>query len=134
MLKKWNIWSTEHMAWWRPASRGYTENRDEAGEYDFNEARKIVEDCHGREEHMVPAEAPGMVIQNLAMIVRRLAWRLHANDLAGSVVQQALDYLKRQGLNGNPLRFKDAENIPGVVVLPKGPGVDFALEGEQDEA
>lgn len=38
----WLIWSIEHDAWWGPKHRGYVENIDDAGLYDFEEAKKIV--------------------------------------------------------------------------------------------
>lgn len=37
------LWSNKHSMWWRPASRGYTDNIDEAGRYSQDEAvRKVV--------------------------------------------------------------------------------------------
>lgn len=42
MEKSFLIWSIEHGAWWKPAHRGYTEKRKEAGMYSFEEACKIV--------------------------------------------------------------------------------------------
>lgn len=52
----WLIWSIEHGAWWRPAHRGYTPNRGEAGLYSFAEACKIVESGNIG-NHNVPNEA-----------------------------------------------------------------------------
>lgn len=40
------IFSLEHDAWWKPQSRGYTKDQDEAGWYDEAEAEKIVEDAN----------------------------------------------------------------------------------------
>jgi hypothetical protein len=39
---KFLLWSNKHSAWWRPDSRGYTENRDEAGRYTEAEALERV--------------------------------------------------------------------------------------------
>lgn len=36
------IWSEEHRGWWRAGHRGYTEKREEAGHYEFEEAQHIV--------------------------------------------------------------------------------------------
>ena len=38
------IWSYEHQAWWKPASRGYTTELIEAGWYTAEEAGQIVMD------------------------------------------------------------------------------------------
>lgn len=38
----WLVWSNEHSAWWKPAHRGYTEMKSEAGLYTFAEALEIV--------------------------------------------------------------------------------------------
>lgn len=43
------IWSQEHCAWWRPKCQGYTDKRDHAGIYFFNDALYITESC-GREK------------------------------------------------------------------------------------
>ena len=42
MKRDFLIWSIEHNAWWKPLSRGYTEKREQAGRYTFQEACKIV--------------------------------------------------------------------------------------------
>lgn len=42
MPKNWLIWSLEHAAWWKPAHKGYTEIRAEAGRYTFEEAAQIT--------------------------------------------------------------------------------------------
>ena len=39
---KYLIWSFEHNAWWRPNECGYTENIDEAGRYEPEDAKRIV--------------------------------------------------------------------------------------------
>lgn len=54
--KKWLIWSHEHKAWWNPGWRGYTNSREAAGRYSFNEARKIVREANCRNGDM-PNEA-----------------------------------------------------------------------------
>ena len=58
---KWLIWSHEHKAWWRPASNGYTEDRNLAGRYELFEAMEIcrranefVKNPNHPEETMVP--------------------------------------------------------------------------------
>lgn len=35
------IWSNEHLAWWRTASKGYSSNIKDAGLYSLEEARQI---------------------------------------------------------------------------------------------
>jgi hypothetical protein len=40
------IWSFEHNAWWNPAWRGYTQDVNEAGLYDKEEAEKICENAN----------------------------------------------------------------------------------------
>lgn len=39
---KYLIWSIEHKAWWRPNSFGYTRTLSEAGRYEEEKARLIV--------------------------------------------------------------------------------------------
>lgn len=46
MSKLYLIWSIEHDAWWKPASRGYTKKRSEAGQYTYEEAKKIVKNAN----------------------------------------------------------------------------------------
>lgn len=41
--EKWVIWSIEHGAWWGPNHRGYVYVYDQAGEYTYDEALKIVQ-------------------------------------------------------------------------------------------
>jgi hypothetical protein len=36
------LWSNKHSMWWRPDSRGYTENMEEAGRYARDEAVNLV--------------------------------------------------------------------------------------------
>ena len=40
-----HIWSAEHHAWWRTAAAGYTDQVDEAGEWDFPAAFDHVKHC-----------------------------------------------------------------------------------------
>lgn len=40
------IWSHEHQGYWRPARRGYTQNRAEAGRYNLLEALGICADTN----------------------------------------------------------------------------------------
>lgn len=42
--QKYLIWSNEHVAWWRPASMGYTVSIEHAGRYSRDEAMEI---CRG---------------------------------------------------------------------------------------
>lgn len=39
---KWLIWSNEHRAWWKPNRHGYTTRTDQAGQFSFEDATKIV--------------------------------------------------------------------------------------------
>lgn len=50
------IWSEEHRAWWKPNHRGYTQKREEAGHYEFEEAQEIVLNANINEND-VPNEA-----------------------------------------------------------------------------
>ncbi len=50
------IWSEEHRGWWRSNHRGYTQKREEAGQYDFEEAEAIVLSAN-IQENDVPNEA-----------------------------------------------------------------------------
>lgn len=54
------IWSNEHLAWWKPAWRGYTQDINEAGRYSIEEAITICQQANfslGRNEKAVPNEA-----------------------------------------------------------------------------
>lgn len=50
----WLIWSIEHRAWWRSNWGGYTEDRQEAGAYDYEEALKIVRGANGHRHRFDP--------------------------------------------------------------------------------
>lgn len=55
------IWSLEHNGWWKPNRGGYTDRRDSAGQYEFDEAMEIVLDANIAEnnvpnESIVPVE------------------------------------------------------------------------------
>jgi hypothetical protein len=45
------IWTGEHRAWWRPQGMGYTDDRDEAGRWFFDDALATVRHC-GRDKHI----------------------------------------------------------------------------------
>lgn len=54
------IWSEEHRSWWRPHSRGYTDQMPQAGRYPAHVAAQIVRDANigGRfNECAVPIDA-----------------------------------------------------------------------------
>lgn len=44
MKEQWVIWSEEHLMWWRPNSRGYTQQLIRAGRY-TEEVAKDIEQC-----------------------------------------------------------------------------------------
>ena len=44
-FKRVRIWSGEHMAWWRPNSRGYTDCECQAGIYTMDEAWATSSHC-----------------------------------------------------------------------------------------
>ena len=53
----YHIWSLEHQAWWKQASRGYTRQIEEAGIFGPSMAHTIVQDAnaYGKiNECMVP--------------------------------------------------------------------------------
>lgn len=52
---KYLIWSNEHLAYWKPASGGYTHYRWEAGEYSEREAIAI---CHQANKFQKEFEPP----------------------------------------------------------------------------
>jgi len=49
------IWSNEHMAWWRPASAGYTIHAEAAGRYDHATALSI---CANARDGWRPGSPP----------------------------------------------------------------------------
>lgn len=51
----WLIWSIEHGAWWAPAHGGYVRNIEDAGQYSFVEALRIVE---GANKYLGPDVPP----------------------------------------------------------------------------
>lgn len=58
-----HIWSIEHGAWWRSASRGYTKVKAEAGEYVYEDAKRIVDKANEFSGD-VPKEAMVRVTKN----------------------------------------------------------------------
>lgn len=46
MKTYWRIWSNEHKRWWKPNRHGYTESRNHAGIYSFEEASQICESAN----------------------------------------------------------------------------------------
>lgn len=60
----WLIWSIEHNGWWKPAQFGYTQKKDEAGRYSFEQARKIVASANEFRGSKPPNEA---MIEDKAM-------------------------------------------------------------------
>ena len=53
---KWIIWSLEHRGWWMKNHTGYTQKREEAGEYSYEEALQIVRGANIGEKD-IPNEA-----------------------------------------------------------------------------
>jgi hypothetical protein len=68
------IWSYEHQAWWRPGSRGYTEDWKQAGRYPREHAQSIVDDSLGM-EIMLPVE---VVVQLLDAYLKYLTIEMNA--------------------------------------------------------
>lgn len=46
MQNKYVIWSTEHRAWWKAESCGYTTETEDIGLYDLEDATNIVHDSN----------------------------------------------------------------------------------------
>jgi len=57
------IWSKEHQAWWRPYSRGYTKNINEAGICSEKETNSILSQANiiRQEEWAIPVD----VVENI---------------------------------------------------------------------
>lgn len=54
----WYIWSNEHKAWWKSGHGGYTQDKDEAGRYTFEQACNIVRGANQyRKDDEFPYEA-----------------------------------------------------------------------------
>ena len=51
LARKVRIWSREHGAYWRPDGKGYTDNKAEAGIFDFQDAFLRTRHC-GREKQI----------------------------------------------------------------------------------
>ncbi len=75
---KWLIWSIEHGAWWRAGERGYTLHREEAGEYSFEDAVRIVQGANIGERD-VPNEAM-ILLQQSAHIVGQASEDIRERD------------------------------------------------------
>lgn len=56
------------------------------------------------------ATRQGQMIKDLAMLVKMLVRRIRKLDPKDTVAAKAMDYLKRNGLQGSPLRGKDDED------------------------
>lgn len=58
------IWSNEHQAWWKPASNGYTTDRNEAGIYEKSVAVAI---CYNANSYQKVGEVPNeMLVPTIA--------------------------------------------------------------------
>lgn len=80
------IYSTEHGAWWRPDSCGYTLSRYEAGVYRRDEAEKIAAGSQGKNERikeMTPADHLHRAAPELLGALSRAAGMLA--DVAGDL-------------------------------------------------
>lgn len=64
------IWSIEHMAWWRPASMGYTTSLHEAGRYTKAEGEDILSRANlvAFHECLIPVSAIGAAPELLAAL------------------------------------------------------------------
>ena len=60
MSEQVKIWSYEHNAWWRAASRGYTTDKSQAGLYDLPEAERIVD---GANRHLKPGHLNECIVR-----------------------------------------------------------------------
>jgi len=61
METKWLIWSFEHNGWWAPASKGYVEERHNAGRYTFQEAYDIVMNANKHADEPYEAMLPDWI-------------------------------------------------------------------------
>jgi hypothetical protein len=66
------------------------------------------------------------VIKNLAMLVRRLCHRLNKHEPDSKIIDQALGYLRGEGLEGSALRDDD-DLIPGDQYVAPRPNVQYWL-------
>lgn len=71
--------------------------------------------------------APDPRLQDLRMLVERLARRLAKADPLSARPAEALDYLKRVGLTGSPLRTAPAAPLAdtGAVAVVEGMGIEY---------
>ena len=59
----WLVWSNEHNAWWRPKSRGYTDDIRAAGIYTHARAHEIVEQaCPRANSTLRPGAHPEVAV------------------------------------------------------------------------
>jgi hypothetical protein len=59
------IWSNEYKMWWRPDGLGYTRDRDEAGRYWLDDAKKRVKGCGPEKQLMFEIAALGSTRVNV---------------------------------------------------------------------
>jgi len=65
------IWSHEHGAWWRPASKGYCLTIALAGIYERKEAQQIVDSSQGKNEMIVELLAGIELLQSQSLAADR---------------------------------------------------------------
>ncbi|MFO0906817.1 MAG: hypothetical protein U0835_00360 [Isosphaeraceae bacterium] len=59
-----------------------------------------------------PANGSDRLVENLAMLVRRMAYSLSLSDKGRKLAEQANDFLIRNGLQGSPLRSENEDKEP----------------------
>ena len=84
MSDNYLIWSNEHQLWWRPNSRGYTSDLDQAGRYTRDEAIVISVTAHDGwgDGEKVPDEIPVREEDALAC-QRHFDWAMGKNQDEG---------------------------------------------------
>lgn len=105
---------------------GIKQERQEADECCRYQAQQII-DLRQRAEKAEAQLAAisskeGAIVDDLAMLVRRLVHALHKSKPDSTLAKQAVDYLRRKGLQGSPLREhqphsdaskEDTSGLPG---------------------